>query len=583
VRKLLIANRGEIAVRVIRTARELGLRTVAIYAEGEADSLWARMADEAWALPGRTASATYLNIEAVIEVLRRSGADALHPGYGFLSENASFARAVAEVGVVFVGPPPHAIELMGDKIAARRAAEATGVQSPPGTSAALDSPEEIVAFGNSIGWPVVIKAAHGGGGRGMRVVNSPTEAADALASAQREATSAFGRGECYLEKYFPRPRHVEVQVFADSHGNVVWMSQRDCTTQRRHQKLVEEAPAFGVEPEVAEAMGEAATKVCKSCGYLGAGTIEFLYSDGKFYFLEMNTRIQVEHPVTEQVLGLDLIALQLQVADGQALGLDQQQLVPRGHAIECRINAEDPTGGLFRPSPGRITRMELPGGPGVRIDTGYVAGDQVSGHFDNLVAKLICWAPTREAARQRMLRALAETTIEGIATNIPAHSLILNHPDFAAGRHYTSWLEQDVDLSQIAGPQVTSSTSDEPAPAHEVTAEIEGKRYRVRIFGIPASARQTQTERGRQSRSRDVQDPDGEVIRVPMQGTVVAVRVAVGDLIDPGSTICVLEAMKMENSIVSERGGRVKELRVAPGDAVAAGDIVAIVEPGQNN
>jgi acetyl-CoA/propionyl-CoA carboxylase, biotin carboxylase, biotin carboxyl carrier protein len=613
--KVLIANRGEIAVRIIRSCRELGVATVAVYSELDRDAMHVRMANEAYALGGQTAAESYLNTEAILAAVQRSGADAVHPGYGFFSENADFARAVTATGVIFVGPPPEAMEVMGDKISSRLAAAEAGVAGVPGRSEPLTGPQEVVAFGEEHGWPVAIKAAFGGGGRGMRVVRSASEAGDALESARREAQAYFGRPEVYVERYLSWPRHVEMQVLADTHGTVLWLGERDCSAQRRHQKLIEESPAPAFPDEVRRAMGDAAVRVSAACGYVNAGTVEFLYQEGEFYFLEMNTRLQVEHPVTELVTGLDLVAWQLRVADGERLSFGQDDIEQRGHAIEVRINAEDPAGGRFSPSPGTITAFDPPAGPGVRLDAGYAAGDTVSQYYDNLVAKLVVWAEDRDLARRRMLRALEETRIEGVATTIPADMAILSHPDFAEARHSTKWVEETLDLSSMSagseGSAVPQSSSGGAASAggtgstdtvagdagdervlREVTAEVDGRRYAVKLWvpagpgaggpggvapGGGAGAGAGSRARHRQGHGAAAGSGSGSV-SVPMQGTIVKVLVSVGDTVEAGQTICILEAMKMENAINAERDGVIAEVRVSAGDAVGGGDIVAVIE-----
>ena len=451
--KILIANRGEIAVRVIRAARELGIATVAVYSELDRNALHVRLADEAYALGGQTAAESYLNTDAILGAIRDSGADAVHPGYGFFSENADFARAITGMGVTWIGPPPAAIDEMGDKVSSRLAAQRGGAPIVPGTTEFAQGPDDIRAFGDASGWPVCIKAAFGGGGRGMKVVQSAAEVDDAMASAQREAKAFFGRDEVYVEKYLTWPRHVEVQIVGDQHGDVVWVSTRDCSAQRRHQKLIEEAPAPGLPDGVEAAMGEAAVKAAKAVGYYNAGTVEFIYQDGEFFFLEMNTRLQVEHPVTEVITGIDLVEWQILVASGEPLPMTQDEVAARrhGHGIEIRINAEDPTDGKFLPSPGPITKLAPPDGFGIRFDSGYESGDEISQYYDNLVGKLIVWGRNREVAIARTIRALEEMVVEGVATTIPADLAILRHPDFAAVTHSTKWVEQNLDLSGIGG------------------------------------------------------------------------------------------------------------------------------------
>ncbi len=591
LKKVLIANRGEIAVRVIRTCRELGVATVAIYSELDREALHVRLADEAYALGGQTAAESYLNTQAILGVVEKCGADAVHPGYGFFSENTDFARAITERGVTFIGPPPEAIDVMGDKISSRHAAERAGVSGVPGRSEVLRTPDEVTAFGDEFGWPVAIKAAYGGGGRGMKVVTGPDEAKEALESAMRESKAYFGRDECYVERYLAWPRHVEMQIIADTHGNTVWLGERDCSAQRRHQKLVEESPAPNFPDGVRRAMGEASVRVAEACGYVNAGTVEFLFQDGEFFFLEMNTRLQVEHPVTELVTGLDLVEWQLRVASGEALGFTQDDVRRDGHAIEVRVNAEDPNGGAFTPSPGTITRLVSPGGPGVRLDAGYESGDTVSQFYDNLVAKLVVWGHDREAARRRMLRAIEEMVVEGVATTLPADVAILSHPDFVAVAHSTNWVEQTLDLTNVRAtpgpPVVDPAEGGEALPRvlRDVTAEVDGRRYQVKLWvpdlgdavvaaGGGVSARAAGPKRPKASAS----GAGSGTVAVPMQGTIVRVMVVEGDTVEVGQTVCVLEAMKMENNVNAERAGTVKEVRVAAGESVGPGDVIAVIE-----
>ena len=587
LKKILIANRGEIAVRVIRACQEMGIATVAVYSDLDRDALHVRLADEAYSLGGTTAAESYLNTELILDVIERSGADGVHPGYGFFSENTDFARAITERGVTFIGPPPGAIEIMGDKVSSRIAAQAAGVQGVPGTTEFLKDSSEVVAFGKAHGWPVAIKAAYGGGGRGMRVVRSEDEAAEAFDSAQSEALKGFGRDECYVERYLTWPRHIEMQIIADTHGNCVWIAERDCSAQRRHQKLVEESPAPNFPPEIRQAMGEAAVTVAKACGYFNAGTVEFLFQDGEFFFLEMNTRLQVEHPVTEMVSGIDLVAEQIRVASGLPLSFTQESIELRGHAIEIRINAEDPAQGKFLPSPGHITTLVPPAGFGTRWDGGYESGDTVSRYYDNLVGKLICWGSDRETAIRRTLRALREFRIEGISTTIPADLAILEHQDFVDGIHSTKWVEDTLDLSNVGSTATVADGESEAKVQRDVDVEVNGKRFSVKVF-VPesqAGAVVAGGSAGGASRPRRSGGAGGAgagggsgAVAVPMQGTVVKVLVEVGQEVEAGATVCVLEAMKMENNITAEKAGTVKEIKVAPGDSVGSGDVVVVIE-----
>jgi acetyl-CoA/propionyl-CoA carboxylase biotin carboxyl carrier protein len=583
LKKVLIANRGEIAVRVIRTCREMGIGTVAVYSDLDRDALHVRLADEAYALGGQTAAESYLNTEAILDAIEKSGADGVHPGYGFFSENTDFARAITAKGVTFIGPPPEAIEVMGDKISSRLAAEVAGVSGVPGRSQILESAGEVVAFGEEFGWPVAIKAAHGGGGRGMKVVQSAAGAAESLESAKREALSYFGRDECYLERYLTWPRHIEMQILADTHGNTLWLGERDCSAQRRHQKLIEESPAPSFPDEIRQAMGAAAVKVSEACGYYNAGTVEFLYQDGEFFFLEMNTRLQVEHPVTELVTGLDLVAWQLRIASGEALDFSQDEIQRNGHAIEVRINAEDPSGGRFSPSPGTLTKFTQPSGPGVRLDAGYEAGDTISQYYDNLIAKLIVWHEDREGARRRMLRALEETVIEGVATTIPADIAILEHSDFAASSYSTKWVEETLDLSGLS-VEIQAPEGEDGAPKvlRTITTEVGGRRYDIKLWldeaSVAAAPGASRSSKPKRRGGGSVAAVASGSVTVPMQGTIVKVLVEVGSEVEAGQTVVVLEAMKMENAIKASVAGTVKEVKVAAGDSVAGNDVVVVVE-----
>jgi acetyl-CoA/propionyl-CoA/long-chain acyl-CoA carboxylase, biotin carboxylase, biotin carboxyl carrier protein len=591
--KILIANRGEIAIRVMRTCRELGIASVAVYSELDRDAAHVRYADEAYALGGQTAAESYLNTDTILDAIRKSGADGVHPGYGFFSENADFSRAVTGSGVAWIGPPPEAIEVMGDKISSRLAAQRAQVESVPGTTTPITDASEIIAFGDEFGYPIAIKAAYGGGGRGMKVVERPEDAQGAFDSAAREAQAYFGRPECYLERYLTRPRHVELQVFCDTHGNAVYISDRDCSTQRRHQKLIEEAPAPGIPEATRRAMGEAAVKVALACGYVNAGTVEMLYQDGDFFFLEMNTRLQVEHCVTEEVTGLDLVAEQLRVAAGERLSFTQDSVERRGHAIECRINAEDPTK-KFLPSPGTIARLRVPSGPGVRWDGGYEEGDAISQYYDNLIGKLIVWAPDRQRAIDRMVRALSEFEIDGVKTTIPAHLALLPTEAFRTVNHSTKWVEEEVDASSFAEhakaggtaltvPPANGAGASGPLVEQTVPVEVDGRRYSVKVWLPEAPPARAGGGAAGAARPRPKPAMTGGggagsgTVTAPMQGTIVKVLVDVGATVATGDALVVLEAMKMENHINAETSGTVQEIRVSAGDSVGTGDILAVI------
>jgi acetyl-CoA/propionyl-CoA carboxylase, biotin carboxylase, biotin carboxyl carrier protein len=581
LKKILIANRGEIAVRVIRTAREMGIATVAVYSELDRNALHVRLADEAYALGGQTAAESYLNTEAILDAIRKSGADGVHPGYGFFSENADFARAITEMGVAFIGPPPEAIVEMGDKVSSRKAALRGGAPIVPGTTEFVTTAKEIQDFGNDFGWPVAIKAAFGGGGRGMKVVQSADQVQEAMDSAQRESKAFFGRDEIYVERYLTWPRHIEVQLVGDKHGNVVWVSTRDCSAQRRHQKLIEEAPAPGLPDGVEEAMGEAAVKAAKAVGYYNAGTVEFIFQDNDFFFLEMNTRLQVEHPVTEVITGIDLVEWQIRVASGEKLPMTQKQVAARrnGHGIEVRINAENPTAGKFLPSPGTITKLTTPDGFGTRFDGGYEAGDTVSQYYDNLVGKLIVWGKDRDTAIARTIRALDEMVIEGVHTTIPADLAILRHPDFSAVTHSTKWVEETLDLSGLVSSAGGTATNDEGLVERATTIEVNGKRFDVKMW-VPEFAsgpvkKSNKPTRGSGSSGGSANSGD---VAAPMQGTIVKVTVEVGQEVAVGDSVVVLEAMKMENQITAEKAGKVTKVNVKVGDKVGSGDILVVIE-----
>jgi acetyl-CoA/propionyl-CoA carboxylase biotin carboxyl carrier protein len=564
----------------------MGIATVAVYSELDRNALHVRLADEAYALGGQTAAESYLNTEAILKAIKDSGADGVHPGYGFFSENPDFARAITAMGVAFIGPPPEAIDEMGDKVSSRKAALRGGAPIVPGTTEFCTSAQEIKDFGKEFGWPVAIKAAFGGGGRGMKVVHSEAEVQEAMDSAQREAKNFFGRDEVYVERYLTWPRHIEVQLVGDKHGNVVWISTRDCSAQRRHQKLIEEAPAPGLPDGVEEAMGAAAVKAAKAVGYYNAGTVEFIYQDGDFFFLEMNTRLQVEHPVSEVITGIDLVEWQIRVASGEPLPMTQEEVraAQRGAAIEIRINAENPAGGKFLPSPGPITKLVAPDGFGIRFDGGYESGDEISQYYDNLVGKVIVWGKDRPTAIARTIRALKEMVVEGIATTIPADIAILEHPDFAAVTHSTKWVEEVLDLSGIdATPVAPAADGDAPLVQRQTTVEVNGRRFDVKLW-VPESAGVAAAGPAKKKAARSASASGGGAgggsgqIAVPMQGTIVKVLVEVGQAVEAGQSVVVLEAMKMENQIEADKSGTIKAVNVKPGDTVGAGDVVVVIE-----
>ncbi|HEY3542977.1 MAG TPA: acetyl-CoA carboxylase biotin carboxylase subunit [Gaiellaceae bacterium] len=578
--KVLVANRGEIAIRVFRALRELGLGSVAVYSAADAGALHVAYADEAYLLGPTAPAESYLNVERLLAAAARSGAGAVHPGYGFLAENAAFARAVEDAGLTWIGPPPAAIELMGNKTAARTAMRDAGVPIIPGTTDPVRSVDDLLVLGDEIGYPLLIKAAAGGGGKGMEIVERPEEAQRAFETAQRQGQSYFANSDVYVEKLILDPRHVEVQVLADAHGNVIHLGERDCTIQRRHQKLVEETPSPAVDDELRARIGQIGVDAARACGYRSAGTIEgLLRQDGEYFFMEMNTRIQVEHTVTEEGTGVDLVREQIRIALGEPLSLTQEQVHLRGHAIECRINAEDVAAG-FLPAPARVTAYREPSGPGVRVDSGVAAGHEVSGAYDPMIAKLIVHGVDREPARMRMLRALDEFVIAGPKTLIGFHTALLTSDCFVRGETCHGLVESD-ELAARAAELVTNrheldGARDSSSQASARVVEVDGKRFTVRV------ARPEQPwlalARRRAERVRGGGAGGGEAIVSPMQGTVLSVAVAEGDAVESGTVICIVEAMKMENEVRAHRDGTVAALSVGPGDAVASGQIICRVE-----
>ena len=584
VSKILIANRGEIAVRVIRAARDEGLQTVAVYADPDRDSLHVKLADEAYALGGSTAAQSYLVMDKLIEVAIRSGADAVHPGYGFLSENAQFAQKCIDAGLTWIGPSPQSITRLGDKVAARHIAQKVGAPLVPGTKDPVKSADEVVAFADEHGLPIAVKAAFGGGGRGIKVARDRESIVEMYESAVREATAAFGRGECFIERFLDSPRHVETQCLADAHGNVVVVSTRDCSLQRRNQKLVEEAPAPYLSDEQNERLYEASRAILREAGYQGAGTCEFLVgTDGTISFLEVNTRLQVEHPVSEEISGIDLVREQFRIARGEKI--EEKDPVLRGHSFEFRINGED-AGRSFMPAPGTIEKMTVPTGPGVRWDSGFVAGDVIGGNFDSMLAKLIVTGANREQALQRARRALAELTIEGMPTVIPFHRVVLDDPAFAPAeggefKVHTRWIETEFNntIPMYSGaPGSVDSDEDERTT---VVVEVNGKRMEVSLPDLgggakPAAKPAAKTRKSRSARS--AAKGGGDELTSPMQGTIVKVAASDGDTVAEGDLILVLEAMKMEQPITAHKAGKVSGLSAKAGDTVTSGAVLATIK-----
>jgi acetyl-CoA/propionyl-CoA/long-chain acyl-CoA carboxylase, biotin carboxylase, biotin carboxyl carrier protein len=577
--KILVANRGEIAIRIFRTLRELGIGSVAVYSEADRDALHPRVADEAFLIGPGPAPESYLAVKRILEAAGRAGAEAIHPGYGFLAENAAFARAVEGAGLTWIGPPSEAIELMGSKTTARTAMRAAGVPIIPGATDPVESVDEVLRLGDEVGYPLIVKAAAGGGGKGMKLVAAPSEAERAFESAQREGEKYFADGRVYVERYLEDPRHVEVQVLADAQGNVIHLGERDCTIQRRHQKLIEETPSPAVDDELRERIGGIAVDAARAAGYRSAGTIEGLLTPaGDYYFMEMNTRIQVEHTVTEEVTGIDLVREQIRIAAGEPLSVRQEDVRLHGHAIECRINAED-VGKGFLPAPGRITAYREPSGPGVRVDSGVLAGSEISGLYDPMIAKLIVHGVDREHARMRMLRALDEFEIGGVPTLLGFHRALLSHPCFAAGETCDGVVESP-ELAERA-EELSVETSAAAATNGRLrslvrSVEVGGRRYDVTVL----EPEPPWAELARRRRDRAGRGPGGagtEAVVSPMQGTVLKVEVANGDEVEAGRVLCVVEAMKMENEITAHRTGTVAELSVSPGDAVTSGQVICLV------
>ena len=584
--KVLVANRGEIAIRVMRTLEELGAATVAVYSEPDRDAPHVRRADEAYLLGPGAAAESYLAVEKILDAAKRSEAEAIHPGYGFLAENADFARACEKAGVAFVGPPPEAIDAMGSKTRARELMRDAGVPIVPGTTEAVATVDDArKVIDSDIGYPVAIKAAGGGGGKGFRVAESEDELEKAFEGAAREGEKFFSDATVYVERYLPDPRHVEVQVLADSHGNVLHLFERDCSVQRRHQKLIEESPAPAVDPKLRERIGQIGTEAARAVGYRSAGTIEGLLQDGEYYFLEMNTRVQVEHCVTEMTTGVDIVREQLRIAAGEKLSFSQDDVVLRGHAIECRINAEDASKN-FAPAPGRIDSYREPSGPFVRVDSGVEAGSEVSPLYDPMVAKLIVWDVDREASTRRMRRALTEFELDGLTTLIPFHLALLDTDQWRAGETCRDLTGDKKWLKQLAASKPGSAGGDEEEPQLErdYAVEVSGKRFEVKVIGaamsngtVPAAAAVSRKPPKRRERAGGASGAPGELVS-PLQGTVLRVATEAGAEVEEGALICVIEAMKMENEITAPVAGKVVELGVSEGGSVATGHTIAVIK-----
>ncbi|HEY5198321.1 MAG TPA: acetyl-CoA carboxylase biotin carboxylase subunit [Solirubrobacteraceae bacterium] len=589
--KVLVANRGEIAVRVIRALEELGVASVAVYSELDREAVHVRRADEAHLLGGPAPAESYLNIARILEVARASGAEAIHPGYGFLAENAGFARACEDAGIVFIGPSAAAIDAMGSKTRARQLMSAAGVPIVPGTTEPVESVEAAAEIiDGEIGYPVAVKAAGGGGGKGFRVALDAGQLEDAFAGAAREGEKFFGDATVYLERYLPDPRHVEVQVLADGQGGVIHLGERDCSIQRRHQKLIEESPAppWIVDEALRERIGAIATDAARAVDYRGAGTVEGLLADGEYFFLEMNTRVQVEHCVTEMTTGIDIVKTGIRIATGEALPYVQDDVILRGHAIECRINAEDAAKN-FAPAPGRIGAYREPSGPGVRVDSGVGPGGEVSPMYDPMVAKLIVWDVDREQATRRMLRALGEYEIEGLKTLLPFHRALLETGQWARGETCRDLVGDRTWLKKLAFPPPPPQAGDpaEPEPAEDYTVEVSGRRFDVRVIGRPPTGPAIQSSPAaggpagrrpaRRERSAAVGQSAGDELRSPMQGTVLKVAVEVGAVVEQGALVAIIEAMKMETEVVAHKAGKISELPIAAGGSVAQGDTLAVI------